>query len=376
MPGLGESIFATMSRMSREHDAINLSQGYPDFESDPALIELVSHHMRKGRNQYAAMPGVFELREQIALKAQSLYGQKVDPNTEITITAGATQAIFNTLMALIHPGDEVILMEPAYDSYLPGVLMAGGKPIGVPFLAPEFEWPWDEIEAKINEKTRMIIVTNPHNPLGKNLNEVDIQRMKDIRQKHDVLFLVDEVYEHLIYDGLKHQSILRYPKLMDYTILTYSFGKTFHNTGWKLGYSIARPHWTEEIRKVHQFNVFSVNTPIQYALAEYMASEPDYEGLSAFFQNKRDLLRLGLEQTPFKPLVCEGSYFMLADYSDMSDDDDFAFASYLTKEIGVATIPLSPFYSGRYDGKVVRFCFAKKESTLNDALDRLHKLSV
>jgi methionine aminotransferase len=373
LPGLGTSIFAVMSGMAREHGAINLSQGFPDFESDPVLIDLVARHMKMGHNQYAPMPGLPALREEIARKATSRYRTNISPE-EVTITAGATQAIFNALMGLIKSGDEVIIMEPAYDSYLPGVLLAGGKPVPVPFLAPDFDFPWDAVEEKVTERTKMIMVTNPHNPLGRILKEEDYERMAAITDKHDVLFLFDEVYEHMVYDGKTHLSALNYPDLYSRSVVTYSFGKTFHNTGWKIGYTIAGKDFTKEIQKVHQFNVFSVNTPVQYALADYMAQGPDYDGINTFYQKKRDYLTKALSETPLKPLLCEGSYFMLADYSALSDLKDMAFAEQMTKETGVATIPLSPFYSSDYDGRVVRFCFAKKKDTLDAAIERLVQL--
>jgi len=374
LPGQGTSIFAIMSGLANEHKAINLSQGFPDFDSDPRLIELVHQHMVDGKNQYAPMPGVPELRSEIANKMNRLYGANISSDTEVTITAGATQAIFNILHAFIHSGDEVIVMEPAYDCYIPGIVLAGGIPRPVPFRAPEFEFPWDAVEKEINSKTRMILITNPHNPLGKIMKEEDVQRMQKIAKNNDILFLVDEVYEHLVYDQKDHLSILRYPDLYEKSIVTFSFGKTFHNTGWKMGYSIASKKLTEEIRKIHQFNVFSVNTPIQYALADYMSEIKSYQDLGAFFEKKRNLLQSGLMQTPLTPLHCEGSYFMLADYSKISQQKDLDFAKNLTINTGVATIPLSPFYSSNYNEKVVRICFAKKDSTIQSALNALGKV--
>lgn len=374
LPNQGLSIFAIMSQMAQECEAINLSQGFPDFESDPVLIDLVHKYMRQGKNQYAPMPGLPELRQRISGKVESLYGQKIDWQDEITITSGATQALFNTFNAFVKRGDEVIILDPAYDSYAPAVHLAGGKVRPVAITGPDFRTPWDKIAETINEKTALIVLTNPHNPLGKILTDDDIGLMRKLLEQYNGYFVVDEVYEHLVYDDRPHLSILRYPELYARSVLTYSFGKTFHNTGWKIGYSIAPPQLTKEIRKVHQFNVFSVNTPIQYALAEYMEDEKRYLGLSDFFEEKRDYLSDALSGTALKPLACEGSYFMLVDYSEVSDKDDRSFAEWLTREYGVATIPLSPFYSNPPGDKVVRLCFAKELDTLERAVERLKVL--
>lgn len=360
--------------MANAHGAINLSQGFPDFESDPALIQLVNQHMLNGHNQYAPMQGLPELRKSIANKIKDLYNQSVDWQSEITITAGATQALFNTFTALVHPGDEVILLDPAYDCYSPSVILAGGHPVHLTIKGPDFRVPWDQIKEKITPRTSLIVLTNPHNPLGKVFHDEDIQEMIGLLDQFKGHFLVDEVYEHLIYDEKRHLSILEQPQLYERSVVTYSFGKTFHNTGWKMGYSVAPQHLTTELRKVHQFNVFSVNTPIQYALAEYMSDASNYLNLPSFFQAKRDLLSSALEASKFNVLHCEGSYFMLVDYSEIGDMEDRVFAEWLTKEHGVATIPLSPFYNKPPGDKVVRICFAKEDETLKRAADRLIKV--
>jgi methionine aminotransferase len=374
LPDQAISIFAIMSGMAREYDAINLAQGFPDFDSDPELIELVSQKMRAGLNQYAPMPGVKKLRSAIKSKIEKLYGLSVNEDEEVTVTAGATQALFNVFSALVHRGDEVVILEPAYDCYVPSVVLSGGVARPIPIVGPDFDIPWDKIEAAFNNKTRMLVLTNPHNPLGKVMKPNDIERLRALMSKYDFILVSDEVYEHLTYDGHEHLSILKYPELYARTVITYSFGKTFHNTGWKMGYTVAPKAITDEIRKVHQFNVFAVNTPIQHALAEYMIDESKYLSLPEFFQNKRDLMVEVLRDSRFKVLDCEGSYFMLVDYSQISDLDDMDFARWLTIEHGVATIPLSPFYTNAPQDKVVRLCFAKKEETLRAAAEKLRKV--
>jgi methionine aminotransferase len=311
------------------------------------------------------------LRRVIAEKIEYLYGTQLDWENEITVTAGATQALFNAFTTFVHPGDEVIILDPAYDCYAPAVALSGGKAIHVPISGPDFRIPWDRVENAISSRTSLIVVTNPHNPLGKIMRKDDIEGMHDLLGKFQGHFLVDEVYEHLTYDNRKHLSIVSYPKLFDRSVVTYSFGKTFHNTGWKMGYSLAPRDLTTELRKVHQFNVFSVNTPIQHALADYMQDRDTYMGLPDFFQEKRDFLVDALKESALKPLPCEGSYFMLADYSAVSQLNDVTFAEWLTKEHGVATIPLSPFYREAPGDKVVRICFAKKLSTLEKAAEKL-----
>lgn len=371
LPNQGLSIFAVMTQMANQYGAINLSQGFPDFPSDPTLIDLVYKHMKEGKNQYAPMQGVPALRQAIADKIKSLYHTEINPDSEITITAGATQALFNTFSAFVSPGDEVIVLDPAYDCYAPAVRLNSGTPVHIPISGPEFKTPWDQIHAAISDKTSVIIFTNPHNPLGKTFKEDDIDQLRQLLKTFKGVIVVDEVYEHLVYDRLPHLSILKYPDIYERCIVTYSFGKTFHNTGWKMGYSVAPPELTKELRKVHQFNVFSVNTPIQHAIAEYMSDASTYLDLPDFFQAKRDLMAEGLANTPFNVLPCEGSYFMLVDYSEVSDLKDTEFAAWLTKEKGVASIPLSPFYLDPPYDKVVRLCFAKSDDTLQNALDKL-----
>lgn len=371
LPNQSVSIFAIMSAMAKEHGAINLAQGFPDFESDVRLLDMVAVKMKAGLNQYAPMPGVSSLREAISDKIAALYGTSIDPETDITITAGATQALFNTFAALVHRGDKVIVLEPAYDSYVPAIQLAGGEVVPIAITGPEYRVPWDEVEAAIDSRTTTLVLTNPHNPLGKVFTLDDIEAIRHIAAKHDIIIISDEVYEHLVFDDRPHLSLLNYPELYQKSVVIFSFGKTFHNTGWKMGYSVAPPEITKELRKVHQFNVFSVNTPIQHALADYMKDPATYQDLPSFFQKKRDVLAQALGSTAFRVLDCEGSYFMLVDYSAISDLPDKKFAEWLTKEHGVASIPLSPFYTKPPNEKVVRLCFAKKEETLLAAVEKL-----
>jgi methionine transaminase len=367
LPDVGSSIFTVMSALANAHGAINLSQGFPDFSSSPRLIELVNHYMRLGYNQYAPMAGLMPLREKLAGKIQQIYGAAVNPETEITITAGATQALFTAIGAFVQPGDEVILLEPAYDSYRPSVETFGGIPVPYQLSAPDYKVNWGEVQALMTPKTRMIIINTPHNPTGVTLKRRDMEELQRITAGTNVLILSDEVYEHLIYDGQEHQSVLRFPALRERSMAVYSFGKTFHNTGWKTGYCVAPDHLTSEFRKVHQFNVFSVNTPIQYALADFLDDPQEYLGLPDFYQRKRDFFLKSMEGSLLKPLNCEGTYFCLFDYRAVSDEPDTEFAKRMTIEFGVAAIPVSVFYSNRHDDRVVRLCFAKAESTLEKA---------
>ncbi|MDX1477260.1 MAG: methionine aminotransferase [Saprospiraceae bacterium] len=374
LPDVGTTIFSVMSRLAQEHSAINLSQGFPNFDCDPALKALVIKHLEAGRNQYAPMPGVPALRQVLAEKARATYGADLDPEAHITITAGATQAIYTAIATVVHPGDEVILFDPAYDCYAPSVRSCGGIPVAIPLHAPDFTIDWDQVAQRITPKTKLVVINTPHNPLGKVLTDHDLRQLEVLVRQNDLLVLSDEVYEHIIFDGRQHASVLRVPGLRQRAFVTYSFGKMCHTTGWKVGYCIAPEALTAEFRKLHQFNVFSVNTPMQHALAEYLQDPDTYLGLPAFFQAKRDHFVRAMEATPFRMLACEGSYFILADYSDISDLDDLAFARWLTEEHGVATIPLSPFYAEKISQPVVRFCFAKTEATLDEAAERLRQL--
>ena len=374
LPNVGTTIFTVMSALANEHGAINLSQGFPNFPSPERLSDLVCQYMKKGYNQYAPMAGVPILREQLAEKAQRLYGASIDPNTEITITAGATQAIFTAIAAFVSSGDEVILIEPAYDSYRPSIEVNGGVPVSYKLSAPDYRVDWLALGRLVTARTRMIIINTPHNPTGTILKAEDLQALEKLTAGTDILVLSDEVYEHLIYDGQPHQSVLRYPGLWERSLATYSFGKTFHNTGWKIGYCLAPAHLTAEFRKVHQFNVFSVNTPMQYALADYLADPETYLTLNDFFQKKRDFFLNTMQGSRLRPLRCEGTYFYLFDYSAISDEPDRTFAERMTTEWGVAAIPVSAFYANGCEDKVIRLCFAKTEETLERAGELLRKM--
>ena len=374
LPNVGTTIFTVMSALANEHGAINLSQGFPNFPSPERLSGLVCQYMKKGYNQYAPMAGVPILRERLAEKAQRLYSASIDPNTEITITAGATQAIFTAIAAFVSSGDEVILIEPAYDSYRPSIEVNGGVPVPYKLSAPDYRVDWAALGRLVTAHTRMIIINTPHNPTGTVLKAEDLKALENLTAGTDILVLSDEVYEHLIYDGQQHQSVLRYPGLWERCLATYSFGKTFHNTGWKIGYCLAPAHLMEEFRKVHQFNVFSVNTPMQYALADYLADPETYLSLDDFFQQKRDFFLDAMKGSRLQPLRCEGTYFYLFDYSAISDEPDTKFAKRMTTEWGVAAIPVSVFYSNGSSDKVIRLCFAKTEETLERAGALLRKI--
>lgn len=363
-----------MSALANKHQAINLSQGFPNFDCSPRLRKLVEHYLQNGYNQYAPMAGVPLLRERLAEKVSSLYDLSIDPNSEITITAGATQAIFTIISAFVKSGDEVILIEPAYDSYRPSVELNGGVPVIYELKAPDYKIDWTTFEQLISDKTRMIIFNTPHNPTGTILNESDLKALERLTENTDILLLSDEVYEHLVYDQATHQSVLRYPKLYERSLATYSFGKTFHSTGWKIGYCIAPEHLMKEFRKVHQFNVFSVNTPLQYAIADFLANPEEYLSLNNFYQQKRDFFLQAISGSRFRPITCEGTYFQLLDYSEISDEKDTAFAKRMTTEFGVASIPVSVFYSDHRDEKVVRLCFAKTEEILAKAGELIQKI--
>lgn len=377
LPAVGTTIFTVMSALATEKNAVNLGQGFPDFECDPQLVDAVTDAMSRGLNQYPPMPGVPVLREAIAAKLQQLHGRVYNPNTEITVTAGATQAIITAILAVVHPGDEVIVLEPCYDSYVPNIELAGGVAVRVPLTPGTFRPDFGKISAAITGRTRAIIVNTPHNPSATVWTREDMQSLQDILAPTDILLISDEVYEHMVFDaaqGREHESAARFPGLAARAFIVSSFGKTYHVTGWKVGYVAAPASLTAEFRKVHQFNVFTVNTPVQYGLASYMADPRPYLDLPAFYQRKRDLFRTGLAKTRFKLLPSEGSYFQCVDISEVSELGEADFCKWLTTEIGVAAIPLSAFYGNGFDQRVVRFCFAKKDETLNMALERLSKL--
>lgn len=373
LPHTGTTIFTVMSALAAELGAINLSQGFPDYDCDPYLIELVNKAMRDGHNQYAPMPGVMALREQIACKTEKLYGAKYDPATEITITAGGTQGVFTAITAVIQPNDEVIIFEPAYDCYAPAIKLMGGVVKSLELEPPDYRINWEMVRKLISNRTRMIILNSPHNPTATILHKEDIDNLSAIVKNQDILILSDEVYEHLIYDGEEHHSMARYPELQQRSFIVASFGKLFHSTGWKIGYCLAPAFLMNEFRKVHQYVVFSVNSPMQYAIAEYLKNEQVYLGLPEFFQQKRDLFRKGIEQTRFELLPCYGSYFQSVRYGHLTDGKDTELAVCLAKEFGVATIPTSAFYNKATDHHVLRFCFAKRQETLDEAVSRLIK---
>lgn len=367
LPHVGTTIFTVMSALANEHGAINLSQGFPNFDCDQRLVEAVHRAMQRGHNQYPPMMGVGELRRGVADKIHKLYSLPVEPDTEITITAGATQALFTAIAAFVHPGDEVILIEPAFDSYSPGIELVGGKVVPYEMSAPDYRIDWRELATLVTDRTRMIITNTPHNPTGSVLEAEDLEQLQQLVTGTDIIVLSDEVYEHLIYDGREHQSVLRYPELYARSLAVYSFGKTFHVTGWKIGYCVAPPALTAEFRKVHQYNVFTVNTPGQYGLAEYLKDESTYLNLPRFYQRKRDFFLEQMAGSSLRPLGNAGTYFQCFDYSAISDEPDTDFARRMTTEFGVAAIPVSVFYtSGRDDG-VIRLCFAKTEETLEKA---------
>ena len=377
LPAVGTTIFTVMSTLAAEKNAVNLGQGFPDFECDSKLVGAVTDAMTKGLNQYPPMPGVPVLRAAIASKLVKLHGRNYNPNTEITVTAGATQAIITAILAVVHPGDEVIVLEPCYDSYVPNIELAGGVVVRVPLTPGTFRPDFDKISAAMTSKTRAILINSPHNPSATVWTEADMLNLQDLLAPTDVLLISDEVYEHMVFDadqGRIHQSAARFAGLAARAFIVSSFGKTYHVTGWKVGYVAAPAALMAEFRKVHQFNVFTVNTPVQYGLASYMTNESAYLDLPAFYQRKRDLFRSGLAKTHFKLLPSEGSYFQCVDISDVSDLNEAEFCKWLTTEIGVAAIPLSAFYGDGFDQRVVRFCFAKKDETLNAALARLTKL--
>jgi len=376
LPAVGTTVFTLMSALANEHGAANLGQGFPDFGCDPRLLDLVDQAMRAGLNQYPLMSGVPLLRETIGAKIQALYGHAYDAATEITVTAGATQALTTAILCAVHPGEEVIIIEPAYDSYLPAVQLAGGVPVTVSMRVGDngYSVPWDEIAAAVTPRTRMIVINSPHNPTGSILRKSDLDALAAIVDGTDILILSDEVYEHMVFDGQRHESVSRDPRLAERAFVVSSFGKTYHVTGWKVGYVAAPASLMAEFRKVHQYNVFTVNTPMQHGLAGYMQDPKPYLELPAFYQKKRDLFRAGLANTRFTLLPADGTYFQCVKYDGISDLSESAFAQWLTREIKVAAIPVSAFYSQGKESGIVRFCFAKQDETLTVALERLAKV--
>lgn len=374
LPQVGTTIFTVMSALAQQHGAVNLGQGFPDFDCDPRLLDAVDAAMRSGLNQYPPMAGAAVLREAVAQKIEALYGRRYDPASEITITAGATQAIITAILAIVHPGDEVIVLDPCYDSYEPNIELAGGRTVHVPLRPGTFAPDFDRIVAALTPRTRAIVINTPHNPSGTVWSRQDMERLAALLRPTDVFVIADEVYEHMVYDGARHESVARHPELAQRAFIVSSFGKTYHVTGWKIGYVAAPAALTAEFRKVHQFNVFTVNTPMQHGLAAFMADPSHHLGLAAFYQRKRDLFRAGLAKTRFEVLPCQGTYFQCVDYTAISDEPEEAFCRRLTTGTGVAAIPLSAFYAGGFEQRIARFCFAKRDETLALALDRLAKL--
>jgi methionine transaminase len=373
-PNAGTTIFTVMSVLAAEHKAINLGQGFPDFLMDEELVALVNAAMQKGNNQYVHMNGLPLLRERLAEKIDSLYNTTINHEAEITITPGGTYAIFTALTTVLQPGDEVIVFEPAYDSYIPTIEINGAVPVLIPLTFPDYKIDWELVKQKISPKTKMIMLNTPHNPTGSVLDANDISQLRAVVKDTGIFILSDEVYEHLIFDGLQHQSMLRYPDLYERSFVCFSFGKVYHCTGWKMGYCVAPPVLMNEFRKIHQFNCFTSNSPVQFALAEFLLQKEKYLQLGSYLQQKRDYFFTLMQQTKFKALPSYGSYFQLYSYDGISNESEKEFAIRLTKEYGVATIPTSAFYKNSTDNKVLRFCFVKKESTLEDAVNRLIKL--
>ncbi len=374
LPNVGTTIFTVMSKLATDHNAINLSQGFPDFACSEEMISLVNKYMKAGNNQYAPMPGLIGLREILAQKTEELYGAKYDPDSEITITAGATQAIYTAISAVIREDDEVIIFEPAYDCYQPAIELNGGKTVYMQLRAPDYTIDWERVKKMINHHTKMIIINTPHNPTGSVMSMADMIMLEKITKGTDIIILSDEVYEHIIFDKQQHQSVARFPILAERSFIISSFGKTFHTTGWKLGYCVAPKNLMAEFRKVHQFLVFSCNTPIQYALAEYLKQKENYLSLGSFYQQKRDFFINAIKNSKFEFTPAAGTYFQLLRYKNMTNEKDTDYAIRLTKEFGIASIPISVFYHEQEDNHVLRFCFAKKEETLEKAAEILNKI--
>jgi methionine aminotransferase len=376
LPDVGTTIFTVMSRRARELGALNLGQGFPDYDIDPRITELTTQAMSEGRNQYAPMEGVMELREQIASKLEQSYGVGVNPDTEVTVTLGATEAIYCAVQAIVGQGHEAIVFDPAYDSYDPAVRLAGGRCIHIPLMPPAFRYDWERVAATLTDRTRLIIINSPHNPACTTASREDLDRLAEVIRGRDIYVISDEVYEHVTYDGIRHVSVLAHPELRERSFAIFSFGKTLHATGLRVGYSVAPPELTRELRKVHQFNTFSIAHPLQQAIAQYLVEKPEsWQNLAAFFQAKRDRVRAALEGTGFVAPPAQGTYFQLVEYSAFSNAPDVAFAERLLTEAGVATIPLSPFYKDPPQLTVLRLCVAKQDKTLDEAIDRLRAFS-
>ena len=374
LPAAGVSIFQVMSHLAVEHQAINIGQGFPDFDSPPELVEAVNRQMRAGHNQYAPMPGVYALREALARKIELLYGRRYDPGTEITVTSGATEGIYSTLTAFVRPGDEVVLFQPVYDSYVPAVLLSGGTPVFVTLRPPDYRIDWDEVRRAVTSGTRVIMLNSPHNPTGMVLDRGDIRELAALLQTTDAIVVADEVYEHIIFDGHRHESLARYPEIADRAVVISSFGKTYHATGWKVGYCAAPEALSAEIARVHQFVTYAVNGAIQRAYAEFVTRDPYCAALAPFYQEKRDRFLRLMDGSRFRALTSRGTFFQMMDYSAITDERDSEFALRLIKEHGVAAIPISPFLHGTEPGPVIRFCFAKRTETLERAAERLCKV--
>jgi methionine transaminase len=374
LPDVGVTIFTVMSRLAHETGAINLSQGFPDFDVDTELRELVGRYMAEGNNQYAPMQGVLVLRERISEKTKELYGAEYDPDTEITVTSGATEALFSAITCVVKRGDEVILFEPAYDAYAPAVMLSGGIPVYVAMRHPDYHIDWDEVRDAITERTRLLILNSPHNPTGAVLGEEDMAALMEIVRDTDILIISDEVYEHIVFDGRRHESMARYPELAERSFVISSFGKTYHATGWKLGYCLAPEDLSAEFQKVHQFVTFASNTPVQMAYGSFMKKKEAYLALPGFYQERRDLFLSLIKGSRFRPLPCRGTYFQMLSYETISGEGDIAFARRLTTEHGVAAIPPSVFYAKGNDYKALRFCFAKRDETLIKAAERLCRI--
>ena len=375
LPTVGTTIFTEINTLAAAHNAINLGQGFPDFRMDPQLIALVNEAMQAGHNQYTHMNGLPQLRQALSQKMEFLYGAAIDSDTEITITPGGTYAIYTALTTILHQGDEVIVFEPAYDSYIPTILLNGAVPVLIPLQYPSYQIDWELVKSSITSRTRLIILNNPHNPTGSILNANDIDQLRAIIKDTDIFILSDEVYEHLIFDNKKHESILRYPDLLERSFVCFSFGKTYHCTGWKLGYAVAPALLMKEFRKVHQFNSFSCNTPVQYGLAKFLAQKSNYLNLGEEVQQKRDYFKNLMQHTKFRPLASYGSYFQLYNYAAISAESERNFCIRLIKEYGVATIPVSAFYNEPVNNNVVRFCFVKTADTLDRAVERLQRVN-